>query len=105
MLTVTTGGISAGFGLFLAFTLPSVYPLPSLTDLIISSNGNFLLDKSISVLPIGGLAVWKSLNHFLKRAITSALANSHFCEKHEAHTKEMTIDFLIYHISYIIFDI
>ena len=51
-------------------------------------------------LPIGGLTVLKSLNHFLKRATTSALASSHchFCEKHKAHTKDMTNDF---HINYI----
>ena len=43
-VVTVTGGRIAGFGLFLA-----VHPLPPLTDLIISSNGNFLLDKSISV--------------------------------------------------------
>ena len=36
-----------GFGLFLADALG--LQLPPLTDLIISSNDNFLLDKSISV--------------------------------------------------------
>ena len=42
-----TGARNPGFGLFLADALG--LQLPPLTDLIISSNGNFLLDKSISV--------------------------------------------------------